>query len=126
MLAGGFLFHLYRAMKRSFGRLVLMFFVTGLIAAVLAELAGIYISGGQLPTRLTDLIALVLGLVVGYAVTATMLIVEIIRDLFETVDEMEHDFVSKLEGGSQLMDDLVTGGAATLLDGAVHRVFDRS
>lgn len=126
MLAGGFLFHIYRAMKRSFGRLVLMFFVTGLIAAVLAELAGIYISGGQLPTRLTDLIALVLGLVVGYAVTATMLIVEIIRDLFETVEEMEHDFVSKLEGGSHLMEGLVEGGAATLLDGAVHRVFDRS
>lgn len=126
MLAGSFFWHLFRAMKRSFGRLVLMFIVTALIAAVLVELAGIYLSGGQLPTQYTHLIAVILGLTVGYAITATMLVVEIIHDLFMTVDEMEHDFVSKFESGAHLMEGLVDGGAATLFDGAAHRVFDRS
>ncbi len=125
MIAGGFLFHLFRALRRSFGRLALMFLVTALIAAIVVELVSIYESGGQLPSQLTHLIALLLGLVVGYAVTATMLIVELIRDLILTVDEMEHDFVTKFETGSRLMDDLVDGGAAHLLDGAVHRVFER-
>lgn len=125
MLAGGFIFHLLRALRRSFARIALWFLVTGLIAAVLVELAGIYASGGKLPTELTHIMALILGLVVGYGVSATMLVVEIIRDLFITVDEMEHDFFTKVEMGGQLLDGLVEGGGAHLIDGAVHRAFER-
>ncbi|HEX6819575.1 MAG TPA: hypothetical protein VF120_14460 [Ktedonobacterales bacterium] len=125
MLAGGFIWHLFRALKHAFARIALMFVVTGLIAAVLVELAGIYETGGKLPSELTHIMAIVMGLVVGYGVSATVLVFEIIRDLFVTVDEMEHDFVTKFEAGSQLLDDLVDGGSAQLMGGAVHRVFDR-
>lgn len=125
MLAGGFVFHLLRALKRSLARITLWFVVTGLIAAVIVELAGIYESGGKLPTDMTHIIAVILGLVVGYGVGATMLVVEIIRDLFVTVDEMEHEFFTKVELGSQLIDGLVEGGGAHLMDGAIHRVFER-
>src|SRR5690349_14809479 len=125
MLAGGFMWHLFRALRRSLGRIMLWFLVTGLIAAVIVELVGIYESGGQLPTTLTHITAAVLGVAVGYAMSATMLIAEIIRDLFITIEDIEHDVRNEFAAGSRLVDDLIEGGSTHLLGGVVHRTFDR-
>lgn len=125
MLAGGFMWHLFRALQRSLGRIVLWFLVTGLIAAVVVELVGIYESDGQLPTALTHITAAVLGVVVGYAVSATLLIAEIIRDLFLSVEEIGHDVRNEVVAGGKLVDDLIEGGSSQLLGGVVHRTFDR-
>lgn len=125
MLAGSFLWHLFRALRRSFTRVMLWFLVTGLIAAVVVELIGIYESGGQFPSELTHITAALMGIVVGYAVSATMFIGEIIRDLFSTVDDIEKEVRHEFAAGTKLIDDLVEGGSSQLMGGAIRRTFER-
>jgi hypothetical protein len=125
MIAGGFIWHLFRALRRSFGRIALLFLVTGLIAAIVVELVAIFESGGQIPSAPTHLTALVLGFAVAYACSATMFVVEIIRDLYLTMEEIERDFREKFTAGSELVDDLVGGVGAGLTGNAVQRTFGR-
>jgi hypothetical protein len=125
MIAGGFIWHIVRALRRSFGRIALLFLVTGLIAAIVVELVAIFESGGQFPSAPTHLIALVLGLAFAYACSATMLVVEIIRDLYLTVEEIERDFRDKFTASSKLVDDVVEGMGAGVMGSAVQRTFGR-
>jgi hypothetical protein len=136
MLAGGFIWRLLRTLRRSFTRVALWFVVTGLIAAVVVELAAIFngtifngtsdgASGLQTPTGLTHLTALVLGLGVGYAASATIFIFEVIRDLFVTLEEIEQDAMKELRSGESLVDGLVEGVTGTALGGVVNRTLGR-
>jgi hypothetical protein len=102
MLAGGIVWHLLRTLRRAVGRLLLWFLVTGLIAAVLVELAAIMLSNGQLPGLLTNITALAVGLAVGYSVSFTLLIFEIIRDLFTTVEDIGRDIRNEFVAGGKL------------------------
>lgn len=123
MLAGGFIWHLLRTLRRSFGRVSLWFLVTGLIAAVMVELVAIFESGFQPPSGLTHLTALVLGVGVGYAAAATVFVFEVIRDLFETVEEVEQDVRKELSSGEALVDGLVEGVTGGLMGHMVERTF---
>ena len=125
MIAGGFIWHIVRALRRSFGRIALLFLVTGLIAAIVVELVAIFESGGQFPSAPTHLIAIVLGFAFAYACSATMLVVEIIRDLYLTVEEIERDFRDKFTASSKLVDDVVEGMGAGVMGSAVQRTFGR-
>ncbi len=125
MIAGGFIWHLFRALRRSFGRIALLFLVTGLIAAIVVELAAIFESNGHLPSLPTHLTALALGLAVGYAASATMFVVEVIRDLYLTMEEIERDVRDKFTASSGLVDDLVGGVGTGVMGKAVRRTFDR-
>lgn len=125
MLAGSFLWHLFRALRRSFTRVLLWFLVTGLIAAIVVELVSIYESGGQLPSELTHITAALMGIAVGYAVSATIFIGEIIRDLFSTVEDIEHEVRHEFATGAKLVDGLVEGGSSQLMSGAIRRTFER-
>ncbi len=122
MLAGGFIWHLVRTLRRSFGRVGLWFLVTGLIAAVTVELVDIFETGFQAPTGLTHLIAVVIGIVVGYAASATVFIFEIIRDLVVTVEEIEHAAIKDLRSGEALVDGLVDGLTGNLISSAADRI----
>jgi len=125
MIAGGFVWHLFRALRRSFGRIALLFLVAGLIAAIVVELVAIFEGNGDLPSAPTHLTALVLGLAVGYAVSATMFVVEIIRDLYLTMEEIERDVRDKFTASSGLVNDLVGGVDAGVMGNAVRRTFER-
>lgn len=85
MLFAGIAIHFISALKRAFARIVLWFALTGLIAAIIVELAGIIASGGRLPTGSTHLVAFALAVAVGYAAAMTVLVGEIVSSLFETV-----------------------------------------
>ncbi len=125
MIAGGFIWHLFRALRRSFGRIALLFLVTGLIAAIVVELVAIFESNGEFPSTPTHLTALVLGLAVAYACSATMFVFEIIRDLYLTMEEIERDVRDKFTASSGLVDDMVGGVGTGLMGNAVQRTFGR-
>ena len=125
MIAGGFIWHLFRALRRSFGRIALLFLVTGLIAAIVVELVAIFESGGQFPSTPTHLTALVLGLAVAYACSATMMVVEIIRDLYLTMEEIERDVRNKFTASAGVVDGLVEGVGAGMMGNAIERTFGK-
>jgi hypothetical protein len=125
MIAGSFIWHLFRALRRSFARIALLFLVTALIAAVVVELASIFMSNGQLPSLPTHLTALALGLAVGYATSATAMVVEIIRDLYITMEDMEHDVVNEFRTASGIVDGLVQGVGGNVVGNVVERTFRR-
>lgn len=103
MLVGSVLFHLLRALKRSFVHIISWFAITGLIAAVVVEIAAIVGTHGSFPTLLTHLTALALGLAIGYAVAISMLVTEVFRDLIEAFETMTHDLTKELGMGSKLI-----------------------
>jgi hypothetical protein len=105
MIAGGFFWHLLRTLRRSFGRIFLLFFVTGLIAAIVVELAAIIVTGGQFPSPWTHITAAILFFVVGYGVSITMLTAEIIRDLVTTVEDMAKDVRNELTASGKVVTD---------------------
>src|SRR5262249_45414006 len=124
-IAGGFFWHMFRALRRSLGRVALWFFVTGLIAAVSVELIGIYESNGQLPSLPTHLAALALGIGVGYSASATLFVTEIIRDLFVTGEDFEKDIRNELSAGGRLVNDLVGGAGGGIAGSIFERNFER-
>ncbi|MBF6590386.1 MAG: hypothetical protein IVW57_07620 [Ktedonobacterales bacterium] len=102
MVAAGIGFHLFNALRRAFWRVLTWFFLTGLIAAVVTELAGIFATGGRLPTALTHLVALGLFLAVGYAAGMTVLVGEIFRSLLILVRDIGQGLERGVEEGGKL------------------------
>jgi hypothetical protein len=101
MVGAGIFFHLWGALRRAFLRIVVWFGLTGLITAILAELAGIF-STGQLPGLPTHLAALALGLAVGYAAGMTVLAGEIITSLITIVRDIGRDLERGMGEGGKL------------------------
>jgi hypothetical protein len=109
MVAAGIAFHLWRALKRAFARVALWFGLTGLIAAVITELAGIFSTGGQLPTLETHLVALALFLAVGWSAGMTVLAGEILRSLLTIIKDVGSDLAHGAEEGGKVGGALVQG-----------------
>src|SRR6185312_1841681 len=108
MLATGILFHLWGALRRAFARVALWFSLTGLIAIIITELAGIFATG-QLPGLPTHLAALALGLAVGYAAGMTVLMGEIFHSLLVIVKDVGRDLEHGMEEGGQVGGAMVRG-----------------
>jgi hypothetical protein len=101
MVATGIAFHFLSALRRAFTRVAMWFGLTGLITAVVVELAGIFATG-QLPGMPTHLAALALGLAVGYAAGMTVLTGEIFRSLLTIVRDVGRDLEHGMEEGGRL------------------------
>lgn len=114
MITIGLLRHVWHALRRAFARMLLWFLVVGAIAVVVAELVGILATGGQLPTLLTHLTALALGLAVGYAAAMTVLVTEMFHDLTTTVRDLEHDIEHGMEASGTLLRHGAQVGASQL------------
>ena len=83
-VAGRFLTHVVGVLLLCWRRALQAAAVSGVIALLLAEIAGILITG-QFPTSLTHIVALIFGVTVAYCVALTVLFDEIIRGLIDTV-----------------------------------------
>jgi hypothetical protein len=101
MVATGILVHVWGALRRAFARIFLWFGLTGLIAAIVTELAGIFATG-RLPGLPTHLAALALGLAVGYAAGMTVLAGEIFQSLVMIVRDIGRELERGAEEGGKL------------------------
>lgn len=108
MVPAGILFHLWRALRRAFARICLWFGLTGLIAVIVTELAGI-LATGQLPGLPTHLAALALGLAVGYSAGMTVLAAEIFRSLLTLVRDVGRELERGMDEGGKLGGALAQG-----------------
>ncbi|HEX6122046.1 MAG TPA: hypothetical protein VFY89_02745 [Ktedonobacterales bacterium] len=109
MVAAGIAFHLWQALKRAFTRVAFWFGLMGAISAILAELVGIFSAGGQLPTLENNLIALALGLAVGWSAGMTVLAGEILRSLLSIVKDVGRNLEHGMEEGGKVGGALVQG-----------------
>lgn len=98
--------HLLRALRRSVSRVFLLFLVSGLIAVVVTEIVDIIITGA-LPNIYANGVALALGLAVGYTAALMTLLWEVFRDLIQTVEDLEKNFIRELTAGPALVEKVI-------------------
>ena len=98
--------HLFRALRRSDSRVFLLFLISGLIAVVVSEIIDIVITGA-LPNLYANGVALALGLAVGYTTGLMTLVWEVFRDLIESVETLEKDFIKELTAGPALVEKVI-------------------
>jgi hypothetical protein len=107
MLAGGIIWHMFRALRRSLARVGIWFLVTGLIAAVVVEIVAI-IYTHELPSMPTNVLAAALFLAVGYSTAFTVLVGEIFRDLFIAVGDLEKEVAGDIKTGEELVESFIS------------------
>jgi hypothetical protein len=99
MLFGSFFFHLLGVLRKALWRVLSVFAVVGLMAAVVTEIVAIVLSGGHLPTLSTHIIALALGLGAGWAAGGSVMVAETLSGLIVAVEDVERDFVKEIKAG---------------------------
>lgn len=100
--------HLFRAMRRAFGRVVLWFVVSAIVSALVVEGVAYFASGRHFPpTLLTNIAAVALAVAIAYAAALTVLIGEIVRFMVSTVQDSERDLARDLSGGKHVVDALL-------------------
>lgn len=112
MQAASTMFHLLGALRRAIGRVLLWFFLTGIIAAAIVEGVG-YVAAGQKVATLTHVAAIALGVVLAYAAALTVLVGEVVRFAVSSAQKAEHELKGEV------------GGAAKFLEAAVQTVENR-
>jgi hypothetical protein len=84
----GIIGHLLGGLRRAFGRIVLWFFIFGIIGAAVVEIVA-FVETQHGPSLLTNITAAVVGVIVGYAAGLTVLVAEVIRFLAEAVRDAQ-------------------------------------
>jgi len=80
--------HLLGGLRRAIGRVILWFFIFGLIGAGIVEVISLIETKGG-PTLWTHIAAAAIGLTVGYAAGLTVLVSEVVRFMVEAVKEAQ-------------------------------------
>lgn len=104
MQAAGTVFHLLGALRRAIGRVILWFFLTGIVAAAVVEIVGYIASGQKAPGVLTNVVAAVIGLSLAYSAALTVLVGEVIRFIVGSATKAEQDVKADLSGGAKFLD----------------------
>ncbi|HEU5349394.1 MAG TPA: hypothetical protein VFU63_12360 [Ktedonobacterales bacterium] len=81
--------HLLGGLRRAVGRVVLWFIIFGLIGAAVVEIVAFIETGGDAPGLFTNIIAVIMGIVFGYAAGLTVVVGEVIRFMVEAIHEAE-------------------------------------
>jgi hypothetical protein len=104
------MFHLGSALKRAFGRVIITFFLTGIIVAGATEAVGYFMTGKF--ELLTHIAAGVLG--VGWAIALSLLVLvgEVIRGLVTAARDAAKDVEKEVQGAGSLI-----GGVINSVEG---------
>lgn len=103
MQAASTMFHLLGALRRAIGRVLLWFFVTGIIAAAIVEGVG-YVEAGQKFVILSHVAAIVIGVVLAYAAALTVLVGEVIRFVVGSAQKAERELKGEVSGAAKFLD----------------------
>ena len=110
MRAASTTFHLFHALRRAVGRVLLVFLIFLVVPALIVEVAAYFVAGHPAhyqPSVIADVIAAVVGLSLGYAAALTILVKEVIGFTITTIQTIEQDVKSEVTGGSNLLDSIV-------------------
>ena len=116
MQSASTMFHLLGALRRAIGRVLLWFFVTGILAAAVVEGVGYFAVGHPNPYHpalLTHVAAIVAGVVLAYTAALTVMVGEVIRFAVSSAQKAEQEIKGEV------------GGAAKFLDAAMQTVEHR-
>ena len=100
-------FHLMGALRRAIGRVVLWFFVTGIVGALIVEVVGFAVTTnrtGYHPSVLTNVAAIAIGVILAYAAALTVLVGEVIRFVVGSAQKAEQQVKTDLSGGAKFID----------------------
>lgn len=107
MQAAGTLFHLLGALRRAIWRVILWFFLTGVISVVVVEVVAFAADSQKTnyhPGVLTNIAAAVIGVALAYSAALTVLVGEVIRFIIGSAEKAEKEVKSELSGGARLLD----------------------
>jgi len=104
--SGSVVSHVWSALLRAAGRIVLWFGIGFVVAAILVEVIALIFGGGHVGA-LTHVAAAALGLAFGYAAGLTVLVGEVISFLVKSVQEIERSVQGDLTSGSRIVEGFV-------------------
>lgn len=103
MQAASTMFHLLGALRRAIGRVIIWFFLTGIVAAAVVEGVG-YFEAGQKFVTLSHIAAIAIGIVLAYAAALTVLVGEVIRFVVGSAQKAEHELKGEVSGAAKFLD----------------------
>lgn len=103
MQAASTMFHLLGALRRAIGRVIIWFFLTGIIAAAIVEGVA-YVEAGQKFVLLGHIAAIVIGVALAYAAALTVLVGEVIRFVVGSAEKAEQQIKGEVSGAAKFLD----------------------
>ena len=104
--AGSILSHVFKALRRAIGRVLLWFLIGFVVGAAIVEGIGFAAAGGHF-VLLGHIAAAVAGLALAYAASLTVLVIEVIGFFVKTLQDLEHDVRSEMSGGTRIVEGIV-------------------
>ena len=107
-MSAGVLGHIFKALGRAIGRVLLWFVIGFIISGLIVEGVAFFENGHVFPpTLLTHIAAVVMGLAIGYAFGLTVLVVEVVRLLVETVQGLEKDVKGEMAAPAKVIESVI-------------------
>lgn len=107
MQAASTMFHLLGALRRAIGRVIIWFFLTGIVAAAIVEGVGYFADGHPNPYHpalLTHIAAIIAGVVLAYAAALTVLVGEVVRFVVGSAEKAEREIKGEVSGAAKFLD----------------------
>jgi len=104
--AGSILSHVFGALRRAIGRVLLWFLIGFIIAGAIVEGVSFAADGGHF-LLLGHISAVIAGLLLGYAAALTVLVIEVVRFFVRTLQDLEKDVRGELSGGTRVVEGIV-------------------
>lgn len=112
MVAAGTVFHLLGALRRAIGRVFLWFFLLLIVGAAGTEVAAYFVLGhpaSYTPAGLTHVVAVAIGLVLGYAAALTVLVGEVIHFMVASVHTAEREIKAEVAAPAKIIGAIAQG-----------------
>ncbi len=104
--SGSILSHVFGALRRAIVRVLLWFLIGFVVAGAIVEGAVFTATHGQFPVW-GIIIAVIGGVLLGYAAGLTVLVAEVIRFFVKTLQDLEKDVRGELTGGTRVVEGIV-------------------
>jgi hypothetical protein len=104
-ISGSILSHVLGALRRAIGRIVLWFLIGFIVAGAIVE-GALFAATHGFPVW-GIITAVVAGLLLGYAASLTVLVIEVVRFFVQTLKDLERDVRGEFSGGARVVEGIV-------------------
>ena len=100
--------HVFRALRQAIGRVFVWFLLAFVVTALIVEVVAFVAAGHHYPpTTLTHVAAIAMGIAFGYAAGLTVLVVEVVRLLVKSVQDLERDVRGEAFSGAKVIETVI-------------------
>jgi small-conductance mechanosensitive channel len=96
-------FHLFGALFRNIGKVILSFIIFLIIGFIVMEAVGYFLTTPHQLTTLGHIVAVLFGLAIGYAAALTVIAREAIHALVAAVRTVEGDVQGEMSGAGKML-----------------------